>query len=235
MAFSMLGARFYYHTLDLSDYVEQVDPELSRDLAAVKPLSAGGARHYKGHRAITIALAGIYDGADDAIGEQAWAAFDGEVARPWAYIPQAYSAVGSVAYFGTSNLGSERITAGEGVVKFPVSVMGSDDFYRGRIQLPMLERTGSSDGASSDDTSASTDGAAAVLIAPAVGAGNTLAVRLLHSINNSDWDDLVVFTPLTAAGSQLLVVTGAVRRYIMAEVVQDEGEKATFFVGFARL
>lgn len=234
MALASAGARFYYHALDMSPYLEGVDPTLTRDLAEHKPLGDNPVQLSAGHGKCAIALTGIYDTGPGSEEEVAWQAFNDGLARPFAHLP-AGDSVGAVAYCGLADLSSEQITAGEGFVKFPVAVVGTEEVDRCAVLCPLAEQTASGNGASHDNQAPSAGGGAGYLLCTALGAGATVQVWIEHSEDGAtSWDALVTFSALDVPGSQRAIPAGtAVRRYTRARWQLTNGS-ATIFVAFGR-
>lgn len=232
------GAKFYYHTLDFTDYVEEVDPAFERELAEYAPLSASWKSSLPGLRSATISLSGLYDSTADKMAATAWAVFDGTTVRPFAYLPDG-DAISNVAYCGESLVSSENIPASNDVLRFPVAVIGTDHFDRCAVLHTLSEETETEAESSLDGVAASNYGCVAYLLCSAVSASDTLDVKLEHSTNNSDWDDLLTFTQLAAAGSEVKTVAAgaaSVRQYVKVSwTIAGADTAMTFFVAWHRL
>ncbi len=232
------AARFYYHTLDMSGYAEAVDLALSRALAEYRPLNASGVGRLAGHRDATIALTGgpldSTAGANDAY---AWTRIGESTPRVWAFLP-AGDVLGRACYCGQSLGDNQQRTAGDDVVRLPVALVNTARPDRGVI-LRALAAGGTSPGASHNNLAATSGGGAAYLICTAIsGAGAELTVTFEHSINDSDWDPLVVMTALTAVGSERKVVAAAAstpRQYLRVSwTLTGDTPSATWFAAFCR-
>lgn len=66
-----------------------------------------------------------------------------------------------------------------------------------KLLFPKATKTSDSAHTSIDDTAATTEGAAAYLQVFACGADDDLIVKVQHSTNDSDWNDLITFTTAT--------------------------------------
>lgn len=69
-----IAGSFYFHVLDFTDYLEQIDPTFSRAMAELRTLGTAYRQVKPGHRDIIFTLSGIYEPTEDKIDEQAWAA-----------------------------------------------------------------------------------------------------------------------------------------------------------------
>ena len=230
-------AKFYYHTLDFTSYVEEVDPGFEREMAEFAPLDASWKSNLPGLRSMTVSLAGLYDSTADKVADETWGIFDGSAERIFAYLPDG-DTLANVAFCGESLVSSENIPAGNDVLRFPVAVIGSDNFDRCDILHTLSEETSTGNEPTVDGGAASNYGCAAYVVCTAVSASDTLDVKLEHSINDSDWDDLLTFTQLTAPGSEVKTVAAAadsVRRYVrVAWTIGGSDTAMTFFVAWHR-
>lgn len=225
-------AKFLYHTMDMSPYLEGVDPTISRDTAEHKPLGSNPIRHAQGHMKMVLALTGIYDSAEDGEAETAWAQFEDGLAHVFTHLPQG-DTFGAACYSGVADLGSEQVTVGDDIVKFPLSVVGSTEFDRCVVLAPLATQTASGSGSTHDNTQDTTNGGAAYLHVTDIEQGATLTVKLEHSTDGSTWDDLAVFTAATALTSERKTFSGTVRRYARATWTLAGGD-AAFFVDYGR-
>jgi len=237
MAFTHgIDARFYYHTLDLSDYTESIDPEFSRELDDIKAAGTSWVQRVAGIRLATFALAGVYDGAASANAEMVWSIFNLAAAtpRPFIYLPYG-DVLSNVAYMGLNNVSGGQYTAGDGALRYPVSCIGSTEIDRGRVLHVMAEEDTTGAEASDNNSGASTAGGVGVIICTALNATETLDVLIEHSTNDSDWTTLITFTQLAAIGSERIeVTTNPVKQYVRASWTLSAGGIATFAVAFAR-
>ncbi len=102
--------------------------------------------------------------------------------------------------------------------------------------LHILEQdTISENQASLDNTDSSANGGIGNLHVTAV--TGTWTIKIQHSINDTDWVDLITFTAVAAAGgaiSESKQVTGTVNRYLRVTSTEDVAGSITFAVTFAR-
>ncbi len=237
MAFkASADAKFFYHDLDLSVYLEGVDPTASADMATHKPMGGNAVRQLPGHKRLAVALTGIYDSdpVGDGEAETVWGALANAEVHPFSHLPEG-DTVGSIAYCGISDLGSQQITAGEGFVKFPVAVVGSTQFDRGVVLSALTHKTTTAAGTTHNNGADSHNGGAGYIHCTDIDGGATLDVIVEHSDNGSDWTTLASFTQLAARGSERIVVAAGttVKQYTRASHTLASGH-ATFAVAFAR-
>ncbi len=229
-----IAAKFYWHDLDMTPYLESIEPAAERSMGEGRPLAAGRVARVAGFKDFRLALAGLYDGAAAGSHEFAWARFNESVQRAFSYLPQG-DALSGVAYCGINNLGSESQEAGDDILRMPVAVVASDCVERCRILCPLASKAADGNGASIDNGAATANGGIGIVHCTALDVAATVDVTIEHSINDADWDTLVTFTQLAATGSERIVVAEGttVRQYLRA-VWDVTGGAATIFVAFGR-
>ena len=225
------AGRFYYHTLDYSAYAEQVESQLTRDLAEYRPLSGGHVVRVPGLRDASIALTGgALDTAVGANDANAWARFGEDTERVFAYLPDG-DALGSPAYCGVALGQNQQRVVGDDVIRLPVGLISADEFDRA-IALRALAAGGISPASSHNNAASSATGGMAYLICTAFNATD-LSVVVEDSANGTDWDTLVAMTALAAVGSEAKAVAGTVNQYLRVSWTLT-GTSATWFLAFAR-
>lgn len=230
-----IGARFYYHCMDLSGYAEQVEQQLSRSLTEYRPLNATAVQRLPGHEDARIALTGgalkTAAGGNDAY---LWARLQEDTGRLWAFAPLG-DVVNRWCYCGLSVGENQQRVAGDDIVRLPVAMLSTEEIDRCAI-LRALAAGGTSPGSTHDGGAASDDGGAAYLICTAIsGASAELTVTIEDSANGVDWATLVAMTALTAVGSERKEVAGAVRQYLRVSwTLTGTTPAATWFAAFGR-
>lgn len=230
------SARFYYHTLNYSDYIEEADPSFERALAEYAVLTSTWKSNLPGLRSFSVSLGGLFDSSASAIDVSSWTMFGETTERPFAYIPNG-DTLGGVAYCGNNRFSSEQITAADDVIKMPVAALATDACWRCEILHPLGAETETSQDTSRDGTAASNYGCVAYLICTAYTGLTNITVKLEHSDDDNTYGDLVAFTQLTAVGSEEKTVaagTGSVKRYVRAAWTASGTGSATFFVAWYR-
>lgn len=230
-------ARLYVHTLDMSPYTESAGVDYSADMAESKPLGATYVERYTGHVSAAVPLTGGgYDPEADRNAETVWNQMgEATQGRPYAFLPQG-DAVGRIAHCGVIKPNSPQIVAaGDDIVRLPVGYLHTERFDLCRV-LRTLAGGGASPGAGVNNGAATADGGAAYLLCTAIsGAGAELTVTVEDSADGLAWDALVVMTALTAVGSEVKEVAGAVRQHLRVSWTLDgAGAAATWFLAFGR-
>ena len=226
-------ARFYYHSYDMSCYAEQVEQQLNRSLAEYRPLCADSVIRVPGQYDVSLTLTGGAFTSDFDL--FMFNRLTEEGAHPWVLTPGG-DVHGRTAYMGESFGQNQQRVAGDDVLRLPVSKVSTGDLYLGTI-LHALDAPGVSPGTSYDGGAASPDGAIATLICTVLeDTAPTLDVTIEHSVDEVVWDTLITFTQLTVPGSEMVEVSGAVRRYLRATwTVGGITPVTEFFVSIARL
>jgi hypothetical protein len=229
-----LAARFYWHTRDMSPYVEGVDLGLTRGLAEHRPLSGTAVTRLAGFEDGSITLTGAaWEAAtSDA---HAYNRFHESSSRPFAFLP-AGDAVGSVAYCGVSNENSMGVVAGDDIVRLPVGLVTSDVIERGAV-LHALGSAASSPGSSVNNGGPTTGALAAYMICTAITGGQTLNIVVENSADNSSWAEVgggELTQAVTAASSTFTVTgSGTISQYLRV-TWSLTGGSATWFIAVAR-
>ena len=238
------NARVYYHTLDFSDYVEEVDIGFERDLAEFAPLSASWKQNLPGLRTCTISFAGLHDSSEDAIQDVAWGIFDGDTNAVFAYLPDG-DTLENTAYCGESKVTSDKVVAGDDVIRAPVEVIGTDQADRAKVAHTLLAETATGSETSIDDGAAAPEsyGFEAYLICTSLTATDTIDVSIQDSDDDGVGDayaDAVAFTQLSAIGSEHKSVAAAanvLKRYVRVAwtITDNSGDPSVeFFVAYRR-
>jgi len=228
-------ARFYYGNMDMSGHTEEVQQQLNRSLAEYRPLNATGVIRAPGYRDSRITLTG--GALDSSVGGNdayVWDRLQEDAERVWAFLP--YGDVFSrYCYCGRAVGENQQRVAGDDIVRLPVAMVSTKEIDRCAILRP-LSSGGTSPGATHNGGASSADGGAAYLICTGVFGGTpSLAVTFEHSTNGTDWVALVAMTALTAAGSEVKVVSGTVRQYLRVSwTLTGTDPVATWFAAFGR-
>jgi hypothetical protein len=227
-------ARFYWHTRDMSPYVEGVDMGLTRGLAEHRPLSGEAVTRIAGFEDGSITLSGAaWEAATSDL--TAYTRFHESSSRPFAFCP-AGDAVGSVAYCGVSNAGSMGVVAGDDVVRLPVSLVTAARYDRCKV-LHALGSTVTSPGSGVNNGGATTGGGMAYLIVTAItGTTPELTVTVEDSADGSTYATLLAMTAISAVGSEAKAKTGTIRQYLRVTwtLTGTDTPTATWFLAFGR-
>jgi hypothetical protein len=228
-----VASRFYWHDLDMSPYLERVEPTLSRSLAECRPLAAANVVRVPGFRDFTVSLAGLYDDEDEAA-EFAWARLAEDVQRPFSYLPHGDYA-GGIAFCAVAGENSKAATVGDDVLKLPIAVAACKRADHCAILCPLAEKKLDGEGDSIDNGAASDNGGAGYLHCTALDLGAEALVSIEHSEDELVWETLATFDLLDATGSQCIEVAAGTTVHQYLRAVWDlTGGNATIFVAFGR-
>lgn len=227
-------ARFYWHTRDMSPYVEGVDMGLTRGLAEHRPLSGEAVTRIAGFEDGSITLSGAaWEATTSDL--TAYTRFSEEDSRAFAFCP-AGDAVGSVAYCGLSKPNSMGVVAGDDIVRLPVGIVTAARYDRCKV-LHALGSAVTSPGSAVDNGGATAAGGMGYLLCTAItGTTPELTVTIEDSANGTDFATLLVMTAISAAGSEAKSVAGAVRQHLRVTwtLTGTDTPTATWFLAFGR-
>jgi hypothetical protein len=193
-------------------------------------------RHIAGLAGATVALEGLYDPAlevpRESLGLDAGALL--------AIAPAGAAAVGdqvrilkalATAYGESSPVG--------GVVPFTYAVAADGAVGFGVVLKPLGAATGDANGTTHiGPIGGSANGAIAHLHVVSVSSGDTLDLKLQHSTNGTDWNDITggAFAQASAAGAERIAIAGTINRYTRAVWdVTGTDVSISFAVALARL
>lgn len=233
------AAKFYYHNLDFTGYVESIEMELSREVAEIKPQGDTNVYRVRGLSNGTVALAG--GAAGMAAGESdawVWDRRADTTPKAFAFLPNG-DLLNYGVYLGQVWGNSQkRVTSSSDAVRLPVAMLGTDRMERGLV-LRAMATGGTSPGSISPAAggASSAFGGAGYLLVTAL--SGTLTVIIEHSVNGTDnWATIISFTAQTTGAPLSQVVecatpTTAVREYVRVSWTLPSGA-ATWFCAFAR-
>lgn len=159
---------------------------------------------------------------------------------PVAYWPQGDTAIaGDLAYLHNGEMTSYKLdTSASDAASLEVEFQSNTGWYSGFVLLADAARTTTGSATAIDHTTATTNGAAALVTISAVsGTTPTAIVKVQHSVDNSTWVDLLV-APSENLVKGVYLETGpgvTVNRYVRAQwTIAGTTPSFTFNVGFHR-
>lgn len=226
-------ARFYWHARDWSPYVESVELGMTRSMAEHRPLSGTAVVRVPGYNDAKITLAGApFEKLTTDL--TAYTRFHENYNRPWAFMPDG-DVVGRIAYCGLSRADSMGAVAGDDIVRLPVGLVTSSEYDRG-VVLHTLGSAATSPGSSVNGGGATTGGLVAYMLCSSITGGQTLAITVENSANNSDWLEVgagELTQDVTAASSTMSFASGTILQYLRVSWTLTGGS-ATWFLAVAR-
>jgi hypothetical protein len=147
---------------------------------------------------------------------------------------------GNQCAFGVGNITNYAVSSPVGdVVATSVDVQSDNGFFNGKLNFSGSDTTSGVMGSVVDDSSSSTNGFGAIVVCTSVsGTSPTFDIKVQHSADNVTYADLITFTQITAASSEVKVVASGttVNRYIRVFNTIGGSSTPTFngFVALAR-
>lgn len=224
-----------FKEFDLSSYFNNADISQTVEPAESTTFGASAKSYIVGLRDGTIALAGLFDGAVDAVDEEIKAALASATDPVLTFAPKV-TAVGDKCYLAAGKITNYSITSPVAdIVSINTQIQASGGIDNGVILHILEAETGTENGTSVDNAAASTNGYCAHLHATLVDV-TSATIKVQHSTDNSSWADLVTFTNLsgTTETSERVTGAGTVNRYVRYIISAFTGTTATFAVAFAR-
>lgn len=235
------NAKILADQYDLSSFLQSSDVEASVALLPVTVYGDTANKTIPGLKDGTVSLQGFWDGAalaSDVILSAALGSAGGEIFT----IGAEGLAIGSRLRQLLARQSNYRISQPhDGVVAIVASLQADGGIDAGISLHALTAETATGSGASVDNAALSSNGGVAHLHVTAVTAvgGDTLDVKVQHSVDNSVWADLVTFTQITTATTKERVVVAAgttVNRYLRANWTKGGAGSPsyTFCIGFGR-
>ena len=232
------NARVYVNGFNLSAFLKSVSS--SNEVGAHESTTFGAtAKTYlPGLEDATLSAEGLFSGAVGATDAVLFAALRGRSPVVWNWLPSGDVDGG----FGYGLLALETSYEIETPVDDLVSVSAEaqSNVGRERVQIlhPLTARTATGEGASRDNTAATTAGGVGYLqVITVTGGSPSMTVKIQHSVDAAAWVDLITFTAVTASNNaQRIMVANAVNRHIRAtRTISGTGPPSfTFFAAFGR-
>jgi len=231
MAVHGKNTKVYLNGNHVSEFFNNSDINATSDVADASVYNQASKKFTAGQKTGTLAMEGIFDGGSGAIdeilepivgGKSIWCIFyngdaSGKEGKGFEGLNTAYAIKSNIddttriSATAQSNVCQERI-----------------------ISLMTLEqKTTSGSTTSVDNATATVGGSAYIHVTNVTG---TVEVKLEHSINNTDWDDLVSFVDVdTSNTAQRVEIVGAIRRYARVTYTIGGGENITMQVSLHRI
>jgi hypothetical protein len=230
--------RVYLGGRDASGDLSTITPTISAATHDVTTFaSAGYIEHDPGLLSWEATVEGWYDPAAGGIGRQFEDLLGASGGVLSVYEDDA-NAIGDTGQLYSDSLLSQRgqpISVNE-MVKLSGALKPTGSGTRaglyGKLLHVLGEETVTGTENSLDNTAATDAGGRANLHITAI--TGTWTIKVEHSTNNSDWEDLATFSGKTAIGGHTVEVTGDVYRYLRASHTETVAGSVTYVLGFAR-
>jgi hypothetical protein len=205
-----------YGTNALAAYLRTVSPSASVEMLDVTTLADTAKAFTPGLEDFTLSIDGLFDTATSA--GSIWAnitnAINAGSIVATSVAPTGFAVGNSVWVLPARTINYEVSSAVADVVGFSMSFGAGSPANVGVSLTDLTTFTSSGNGATVDNSSATSNGAIAVLHCTA-SSGTTPAstFTIQHSTNGSTWTTLQAFTAITGTTSEVITITGTVNRY----------------------
>lgn len=204
--------KVYIDSTDLSSYLNTADPTRTADVGETTTFGNDNKTYIAGEKDATVSFGGFFDSTADST-------IQGLVGTNDKVALIGYDGVDATdkCMFGkgvTTNYGISSPVGDVVAVTFDLQASG---FFSGSI-LENATVTATGNGTARDNTSSTSNGGGAFIIAETVsGTGTpTLTAKIQHSADNVTYADLVTFTALTSAGAEVKEIASGttINRYL---------------------
>lgn len=224
-----IDAELWLDGADVSEWFNSLDLNATTDTAETPRFKRRWKTHLVGMTTATVEGAGLYDPNLDNV-------YDTLAVESGAILttaPAGMESVGDLCRLSKVKATAYAETAPIGdVVGFSWSVLADGPVGFGRAIKPLAEVSTNASGSTlTGPVGGTSNGAIAHLHVTAV--TDDVDVKVEHSTNQSDWDDLLTFTNADAVGAERVEVSGTVNRYLRA--AWEVSGSATIGVAIARL
>lgn len=229
--------RVYLDGRDASGDLTQIEPTIAADMHDVTTFGQEWKVGDPGLLGWELAYTGFYDPAAAGFTLQMDALIGGPIKALSIFTSDADAIGDTGLLFGPGILKEqgEPMTVAD-MVKETGSIQGVGRVGAyGKLLRVLAQDTVSTNGASLNNTGSSANGGRGNLHVTAV--TGTWTIKIEESADNSNWNTLITFTAVAAAGGptgESKEVTGAVKQYLRVTSTEDVAGSITFAVGFAR-
>lgn len=228
-----------YGTNALAAYLRTVSPSASVEMLDVTTLADTAKAFTPGLEDFTLSIDGLFDTATSA--GSIWAnitnAINAGSIVATSVAPTGFAVGNSVWVLPARTINYEVSSAVADVVGFSMSFGAGSPPNVGVSLTDLTTFTSSGNGATVDNSSATSNGAIAVLHCTASSGTTPASVfTIQHSTNGSTWTTLQAFTAITGTTSEVITITGTVNRYArVIHTVSGTTPSFTCQVSLARL
>lgn len=204
------SSRVFYHSFNMSCFSNSTAPEFSADVAEDTTFCDGWKTFVPGQKSGTDSLDCFFIDDDTYALDVMLNTALGVMDRPYTFIPQGLAA-GNVAFVAAAGLTTRPITAEIGSVITSSLEFTLEDIGRGWLLHDGYSTavTATGEGAALDQGAAKVGYVASLHLTELTGTTPSLTVKIEHSADNISYADLVTFSALSAAGSEVKIDLGA--------------------------
>lgn len=217
---------------DLSAFFNSADVAATLDTAETTTFGKTAKTYIPGLADATLSLAGMFDGAANAIDAVLAAALGGSALITVA--PAGAGTIGNRASLAEALETSYGISAAVAdAVSVSAEAQVTGGLLPGVILANLIARTATGNTAALDNAASTASGAKAFLHITAF-SGTNVTIKVQESPDNSTWADLITFSQATGVTSQSGSATGTIDRYLRVNIA-GTFTSVTFAVALARL
>ena len=202
----------YVNSSDFSSYFNNVDVNRTADVSETTTFGKDDKTYVAGEKDGTVSLTGLWDATEDATIQplaKNGTDFDLFVG---------YNGQGSQCAFGIGNITNYAVSSPVGeAVATSLDVQSDDGFWNGKVYVNGSDTSTGDMGTPVDNTSSTSNGMGAIVICTAVsGTSPTFDIKVQHSADNVTYADLITFTQVTGATSEVKNVSSGttINRYL---------------------
>lgn len=215
-------ARVYANGYDLTTFLTDVKATRAADTAEATTLGKTSKVRVPGLTDGGLSGEGLFDGVVDAVDQVLSAALGASAGSIWTYLP-AGDGLGQTGHgLAAHQTGYDLDAPADGLVALSVEAESTVGRERLTVLHALASETGPAtvNGASVDNTTATTAGGAVYLQATTAGA-QSVTVKAQHSVDASVWVDLVTMTAVAAAGrvAERKEVSGTINRHTRCQAI----------------
>ena len=225
----------FVNNTDFSSYFNNIDASRTADVGETTTFGNDNKTFITGEKDGTVSLGGFFDATADATLQPLMGGADFDL-----FVGYDGTTNGNQCAFGVGNITNYAVSSPVGdVVATSVDVQSDNGFFNGKLNFSGSDTTSGVMGSVVDDSSSSTNGFGAIVVCTSVsGTSPTFYIKVQHSADNVTYADLITFTQITAASSEVKVVASGttVNRYIRVFNTIGGSSTPTFngFVALAR-
>jgi len=227
--------KVYVNSSDYSTYFNNVDANRSADISESSTFGNSNKTYITGEKDGAISISGFWDATADGVLQPLLGGADFDLAIGIDGLD-----TGDQATFAKGNITNYAVSSPVGdIVATSLDVQSDEGMWNGKVITASAFTTTAAQGSAQDNTTSTSNGLGAFVICTSVsGTSPTGDIKIQHSSDNVTYVDLITFTQVTGATSEVKFVDSGttINRYI--RVYNTIGGSSTptinAIVGFGR-
>jgi hypothetical protein len=212
------GVEVLYGARKLTSFFNDVSVSRNLDTAETSAFGTSAKSYVTGMQDGTMSVSGMFDGDANAVDDHLKTTIGADASDVVSILPEG-TATGSSVFSAAVRQTSYEVSSPIGdVVSVSLEVQADGGVDRSVVLNGDAAVTASGNGTAVDNSSASSNGAAAYLHVTANTRDGATTFKVQGSADNSTWADLATFTSVSATSvtSQRVAIAGSVPRYVRA-------------------